>query len=172
MVITMIIAMNGVNALKIEYDDYNIQRGAYSDGEKIFSSRGYIYHGGSFHKTVKAKPEHRSYCYNGYNKKCKYYGRTTIGMWYVQGKVSEIKKISHGSIRVNGKYHNKKIKMYTDYDRYEGQAKFPKFHPTNNIKGNLLGKTVTVSVHDDKGKVLAFKSFKVSVANIYFWTGP
>jgi hypothetical protein len=171
-IIAMFTIINGVNALKIDYDDYNKPSNRYSDGvkESIYT-KGYTYHNGKIHKHVQTKPNLRSYCYNEHNKKCKYYGRTTIGMWYVEGKVSEIKRVSHGSIKINGKYHNKKIKLYTDYERFDGEAKFPKFHPTNDIKGNLKGKTVTMSVHDKKGKILATKSFRVRTVNNYLFVG-
>lgn len=159
--------INGVNALKIDYNDRNKYSYNYSDGvEESLYAKGYTYHTGKVHKHI-VEPNARAYCYNGYNKKCKYYGRTTIGMWMVDGKASEIKKVSYGSIKINGKYYNKKIKLYTDYDFYNGRAKFPTFHPTNDIKGNLKGKTVNISVHAKNGKILASKSFKVKIINNY-----
>lgn len=171
-IITIFTAMSSVNALKIDFDDCNKKSNRYSDGvEESIYTNGYTYHSGKIHKYVETSPNLRSYCYNGYNKKCKYYGRTTIGMWMVEGKASEIKKVSYGSIKVNGKYYNKKIKLYTDYDFTNGKMKYLTFHPTNDIKGNLKGKTVTMSVHAKNGKILSSKSFKVKTINNYLWVG-
>jgi len=168
-IVIMIGIIDCTSALKIKHSDYNNAE-VYHDGYKMVKSKGYEYHSGKLHKNVKYSGYNQPNCYNGYNKKCKWYGRTSIGEWWVQGSVSEIKKAKYGSIKVNGKYVNKKFKLYYD-ERWDGKAKFPKFYPTNVIKGNLKGKTVTLGVHDRNGKVLATKSFKVKRLSTYFWAG-
>ena len=100
------LAISSVTALKIEHEDCN-SLSAYSDGFKRVSTKGYWYHGGKLHKNVKSY-EYDPYCYNGLNKKCKYYDRTDIGFWIVTGTIAEMKKVKYGSIKVNGKYLIKK----------------------------------------------------------------
>jgi hypothetical protein len=159
-------------AVKIHNSDLN-KNGDYGDGNKKISGssgKGYNYHSGKLHKNPKLNSDDIPYCYNGKNKQCKWHGRTDIGLWYVTGTVSEMKKVSYGSIKINGKYHNKKVKLYND-ERFEGTAKFPSYYPTNLVKGNLKGKTVTLNAHDKNGKVLATKSFKINKVNTYYWIG-
>jgi len=60
----------------------------------------------------------------------------------------------------------KKVKLYYD-ERFEGTGKFPNYQPTNLLKENLKGKTITLGVHDKNGKLLKSKSYEV-VAQFYF----
>jgi len=164
------LAIGHVNALKI-HNEYPDNIGPYSDGFKKVSTKGhYAYHGGESHKNMKSGYKFKPYCYNGHNKECKYYGRTDIRMWWVTGTVAEMKKVSYGTIKVNGKYHNKKVKLYYD-ERFEGTGKFPHYQPTNLLKGNLKGKTITLGVHDKNGKLLKSKSYKINKVTTYFYAG-
>ena len=168
------LAIGQVNALKIEH---NGPHTVYSDGFKKVSAKGYAYHGGKLHKNMKSSGYDwvDFYCYNGYNKKCKFYGYTDIGYWSVTGTVAEMKKVNYASIKVNGKYYNKKVKLYYDERSegtgYEGTVKSPQYQPTNFLKGNLKGKTVTLGVHDKNGKLLKSKSFNINKVTTYYYAG-
>ena len=165
------LAICSVSALKIEHEDCN-SLSAYYYGLKKVSAKGYGYHGGELHKNV-IKPNSKyeaPYCYNGPNKKCKYYGRTDIGFWMVTGTVAEMKKVKYGSIKINGEYYNKKVKLYYD-ERFDGTGKAPNYHPTNDVKGNLKGKMITLGVHDKNGKLLTSNSFKIKKITTYYYNG-
>ena len=166
------LAIGQVNALTI-HNQYPNNIGPYSDGFKKVSVKGhYAYHGGKLHENMKSGYKIKPYCYNGPNKKCKYYGCTAIGVWWVTGTVAEMKKVNYGTIKVNGKYYNKKVKLYYD-ERFEGTGKFPDYSLANYyyLKGNLKGKTITLGVHDKNGKLLKSKSFKISKVTTYYYAG-
>jgi len=169
LIIAFSLAVGSVNAIKV-YNQDSKSIGPYSDGFKKVSTSGYEYHSGKLHKNMKSNYKYKPYCYNGPNKKCKYYGCTDIGYWWVEGTVGEIKKVKYANIKVNGKFYKKKVKLYND-ERFEGTGKFPKYHPTNDLKGNLKGKTITLSVHDKNGKLLASKSFKIKKITRYYYIG-